>query len=116
MGSCARRPRRHSLAQATAGLPTAPLRLCPPRAPSAGTLPLRVSPSKTPVRVDARRGQEARNNMAAQQPMGGMPSMSVAPAHAGLHSHTQAIHSLNPLLAMAAAGFQIPYPSQPYHG
>lgn len=79
----------------------------------AGTLPLRVSPSKTPVRIESRRNQDAR---AAQPPLGaGPPGMPAGMAMAGaggapLGSHPQ----LPPALLMAVAGLHM-YPGS-YHG
>lgn len=55
--------------------------------PVAGTLPLRVSPSKTPVRVDSRRNHDDRNSMLGSLHLTHAAAMQQAgiPA-AGLHA------------------------------
>jgi len=67
--------------------------------PVAGTLPLRISPSKTPVRIDSRRSAEGPRSAPQQL---GLPVASV-PALQQAHPHLSAAH-LNPALLMAVAG------------
>ena len=83
-----------------------------PARPPAGTLPLRISPSKTPVRIDSRRNADAQQRGALPQlglPVGGVPAL---PA---LHPHAQVAHPLNPALLMAVAGFNVPMAGYPPH-
>ena len=70
---------------------------------AAGTLPLRVSPSKTPVRADSRRAlPEGRGALAA------------GPAHPGAAGPATIHNTLPPALLMAVAGLHV-YPQQ-YQG
>ena len=85
----------------------------------AGTLPLRVSPSKTPVRIDSRRNHDARPvaapmasvpgltmGMGIGMGMAGMPEAGSAPL-----SHPQ----LPPALLVAMAGLHMYPGSYPPH-
>lgn len=113
-------------------------------APAAGTLPLRVSPSKTPVRVDSRRHQIAARNAAGAaavahppvaMPVAGMAMPGSIPgpmvgamlgampgampgAAPGLPAQVTPVgHTqLPPALLMAVAGLQMGYPAAYHHG
>jgi hypothetical protein len=70
-----------------------------------GTLPLRISPSKTPVRIDSRRSGEVQRS--APQQLGLSPA--ALPTLQAAHPHLspgQMAH-LNPALLMAVAGFNV---------
>lgn len=70
--------------------------------PSAGTLPLRISPSKTPVRIDSRRSGEGQRSAPPQLAL----SPGAVTALAQANPHLSAAH-LNPALLMAVAGFNM---------
>lgn len=94
-------------------LPAGSVIFPPPSLPpfAAGTLPLRISPSKTPVRVDARRSGETQRGT-PPQPLG-LPAAGVASLQQ-VHPHLAAAH-LNPALLMAVAGFNVPMGGYPPH-